>query len=106
MSRRRSNIAYWIALVAALAFTVIVCLKRKTLAEGSSLEWLIGGAVFLAILIHELLDSLHPRSSTSSPPKTRQPVAEVVIPESPKAQSATASNSHSGHEHKLSGHLT
>lgn len=104
MSRRRSNIAYWIALVAALAFTVIVCLKRKTLAEGSSLEWLIGGAVFLAILIHELLDSLHPRSSTSSPPKTRQ--TEVVIPESPKAQSATASNSHSGHEHKLSGHLT
>ena len=76
MVRRRSNIAYWIALIAAVAFTVIVCLKRKEIAEGSSLEWLIGCGVFLAILIHELLDSLGRRSANADPSKMEIPTTQ------------------------------
>jgi NADH:ubiquinone oxidoreductase subunit 6 (subunit J) len=79
MARRRSNIAYWIAVLAAIAFTVIVCLKRKTIAEGTSLEWLIGGAVFLAILVHELIDSLNRRPRESNPSKAEQPAAGTQI---------------------------
>jgi hypothetical protein len=62
MARSRS-LFYWIGWVLAVACTAVVCAHHSGLSsrfefEGISLVWPLGGGAILAILVHELCDSL------------------------------------------------
>lgn len=88
MARGRSNIAFWAAVVMAIASVAIACARREVTLAGVPLEWLFGGAVFFAILVHELIDSLTQRRSEWKSGDTRLEIqqgsdaVEVTAPES------------------------
>lgn len=76
----------------AIGSIVIVFARREIKLGGVSLEWLAGGAVFLAILLHELIDSL---SVPSSKKKNRQPEPENSAETSKASTPELAARRHS-----------
>jgi hypothetical protein len=99
MGGHRSNFAYWVGVVMAIACFVIVVLDSTLLHSrmeiaGVSVASITGGAVIFSILIHELLDSIAeaPRKKKPRQRESEIHTAESQAGESPDNQQAVSTS--------------